>query len=66
MLSPGAGDLLGAQELQVLAQAHAREGRVDDVVHEAALGSHHRVRESVCGGEEEEGDERTVVHRKME
>jgi hypothetical protein len=45
VLPPGSGDLLGAQDLQVLAQALTGAGGVDDVVHEASLRGHHRVGE---------------------
>jgi hypothetical protein len=46
VLPPRSGDLLGAQDLEVLAQALAGAGGVDDVVHEASLRGHHRVGES--------------------
>lgn len=47
MLSPGPGDVLGAQKLQVLAQTLSGGGGIDDVVHEASLRCHHRVGEPV-------------------
>lgn len=46
VLSPGSGDVLGAQKLQILAQSLTCHGRVNDVIDEATLGGNHRVGES--------------------
>lgn len=55
VLAPGPVDLLGAQKLEILAQALSGRGGVDDVIHEASLRRHHRVSESavrtvICKG----------------
>lgn len=46
VLSPGSGDILGAQKLQILTQSLTGHCRVNDVIDEATLGGNHRVGES--------------------